>query len=70
LTNIGVTVVWRDATLSACDALAGFDTHTSVTETNATRFLGNPRLAPGQRRAIGWLRFRGNKEVVCETKIE
>jgi hypothetical protein len=70
LTNIGVTVVWRDATLSACDALAGFDTHTSVTETNATRFLGNPRLAPSQRRAIGWLRFRGNKEVVCETKIE
>lgn len=65
-----VAIRWRDATLSACDALAGFDTSTSVKETNATRFVGNPRLAPSQRRTIGWLRFRDAKEVVCETRIE
>ncbi len=71
-TKTTVVVRWRarDAALLACDALAGFDTNVSVNETNATRFLGNPRLAPGQRRNIGWLRFRDNKEIVCETQIE
>ena len=71
-TKTTVVVRWRarDAVLLACDALAGFDTNVSVNETNATRFLGNPRLAPGQRRNIGWLRFRDNKEIVCETQIE
>lgn len=70
LADISVAIRWRDAALSACDALAGFDTSTSVNETNATRFVGNPRLAPSQRRTIGWLRFRDAKEVVCETRIE
>jgi len=70
LANIAVAVRWRDAALLACDALTGFDTSTSVKETNATRFVGNPRLAPSQRRTIGWLRFRDTKEVVCETRIE
>jgi|GEM_PF-638831 len=70
LAIITIAIRWRDAMLSACDALAGFDTSVAIAETNATRFVGNPRLAPGQRRTIGWLRFRDSKEVVCETRIE
>ena len=70
LTTINITVRWRDTALLACDALTGFDTNTSVKETNTTRFVGNPRLAPGQRRTIGWLRFCDTKEVGCETRIE
>lgn len=67
-TNTSITVRWRDATLLACDALAGFAMTGS--ETNAARFVGNPRLAPGERRVAGWLRFRETKEVVCETRLE
>lgn len=66
-TNLTVTVRWRDATLLACDALAGFAM--TGTETNAARFVGNPRLAPGERRVAGWLRFRETKEVSCEVNL-
>lgn len=67
-TNVTVTVRWRDATLLACDALAGFAI--TGTETNAARFVGNPRVAPGERRVAGWLRFRETKEVACEVRVE
>lgn len=67
-TNVAVVVRWRGATLLACDAVAGFVI--TGTETNAARFVGNPRLAPGERRVAGWLRFRETKEVGCETRLE
>jgi hypothetical protein len=66
--NAVVTARWRGATLLACDALAGFDK--SGSGTNETRFMGNPRLAPGQRRTIGWLRFKEVKEVECEAVVQ
>jgi hypothetical protein len=67
-TSTTVTVLWRDATLLACDALAGF----AITgpATNVARFVGNPRLSPGERRVAGWLRFRETEEVCCEIKWE
>ena len=67
-TNTAVTILWHEATLLACDALAGF----AITgpATNSVRFVGNPRLRPGERRMAGWLRFRETKEIRCEIKGE
>jgi len=70
LTPVKIAVKWREAEILACDAVAGFGKSTSVTDTNATRFVGNPRLAPAEHRTIGWLRFRDAKEVACEVRIE
>lgn len=67
---VGVRVAWRGATLLACDALAGFQRAGGGAKATFLRFAGNLRLAPGERCAVGWLRFLEAKEVACEAALE
>jgi hypothetical protein len=60
-----VTVRWNRASLVAADALGGFE---QVEHDNFLIFRPSPalaieRLAPGDRRAIAWLRLSEDKEV-------
>ncbi len=68
--DITVGVTWRDAALLACDALVGFARSERAPDATATRFAGNPRLAPGESRTIAWLRFRNAEEIHCEARLE
>jgi hypothetical protein len=68
--GISIVVAWRDAALLASDALAGFSQADVATDARALRFAGIPRLAPAERRIVGWLRFRDAKEVDCEARLE
>ena len=66
---VAVTVRWHDARqVLACDALGGMEQR--MLSTNAVRFAGNPRVEPGKRCAIGWIRFRQTEETVPEITIE
>lgn len=60
-----VTLTWRQARLLAADGLAGFTLERAAPD--AARFLPphpeSPRLAPGQRLGIGWLRFNQLPEI-------
>jgi hypothetical protein len=67
-----ITVRWRAAQLLAGDALAGYDRQ--AVGTNQWRFVGTTPpdreiIAPGQRRAIGWLRFQTSEEVPIEINL-
>jgi len=66
--NTAVVIRWHDATLLACDGLAGYAI--STRETNTLTFTGNPRLGPGERRMVGWLRFHESREVACDIQVE
>ena len=58
-----VTVRWRDATLVACDGLIGFEPVERGGEAVEFRSRAGLRLAPGERRIIGWLRLDHETEV-------
>lgn len=64
--NVTVTVRWDNATLVSSDAIGGFErtgrerNELRLTSTGLTRLQ---YLAPGDRRAIGWLRLSDDKEV-------
>jgi len=66
--NTAVMIRWHDATLLACDGLAGYAI--TARETNTLTFRGNPRLGPGERRMVGWLRFHESREVACDIQLE
>lgn len=61
-----VSMRWQDARLVAGDALQGFewiDAGPTEVRLRATSDLALVRLAPGQRRMIGWLRLGQDTEV-------
>lgn len=66
---VAVTVRWHDARqVLACDALGGLEQR--LVSTNAVRLTGNLHVAPGQRCAIGWIRFRQAWETDPEITVE
>lgn len=67
---VRIAVAWREATLQACDAVGGFHREGGGVLAAGLRFAGTPRLAPGGRCAVGWLRFREAREVACEAVLE
>lgn len=70
-TPVDIRVTWRDAELLACDALAGFAVGPRASPgAEPLIFSGRPRLAPAASRAIGWLRFQGDREVRCEARFD
>ena len=70
LSSVQVALRWRAARLVACDGLNGFAS--ADTGTNVVRFTskGPWRLAPGDRRNIGWLRFDQEAEVQIEVSTD
>jgi hypothetical protein len=57
---------WRNALLVACDGLPGFEAVERSGEMVEFRDRAGPRLAPGERRIIGWLRLNQESEVQVE----
>jgi hypothetical protein len=64
---VQITLHWREGRLVAADGLRGFDS--TETGANFVQFRnrnGLPRLEPGERRSIGWVRLSKGSEVQVE----
>ena len=63
--DTSLTLDWRQARLLAADGLAGFALERTAPASARLRPPPDspPRLAPGQRLAIGWLRFNQPPEI-------
>ena len=66
--NQAVSVHWNGADLVAADAIGGFERSEGDGQLNLrpSANLSTDRLAPGDRRAIGWVRLSKDKEVVAD----
>ncbi len=65
--SAAVVVKWRDAMLTASDALPGWTLQTTETQAVFTPEANRLRLLPEEQRGIGWLRF--DRAPPLETQI-
>jgi hypothetical protein len=66
--NQAVSLHWRGADLVAADAIGGFERSEGNGQLilRPSSDLSTERLAPGDRRAIGWVRLSKDKEVIAD----
>jgi hypothetical protein len=66
--NQTVSVRWGGAELVASDAIGGFEGSERKDQLilRPSSVLSTERLAPGDRRAIGWVRLSNDKEVIAD----